>query len=183
MLRVEQGNELEYYGGLTPSGISRIPHGTAYSNIKRTHLPEISKKIKKSVQESGRDEVNKLFAHFCDGELKVAWHESKYDDNEWFTLECYVEDNDTPVVMIAFPKKADPKSAPMGLSTIQSPQWDRILSQDEKYRLAILMSQRFLRKLGYLVHEDFLGHWSYTLVQIILSLHHKTFKSVTHHVL
>ena len=156
VLKIRDSDQfLSYYGGLPPSTTSKIPKGTAYSKLKRTRIPILSKKVLKC-----RNEVNTLFKKFSMGDLRVAWISAEDE----FVLECYLEDDDVPIIVISVPNNMDPKAVQVMIYTSQNPKWDRFLTIDERETLAILLSQRFLREKGYQVNLSTLDDWVSSMV-------------------
>lgn len=145
------GKKLDFYGG--SSGKSRIPPGTSYAHLERTHLPQLSKKLLKC-----RAEVKPLFQFFSSKEFMVVW----YASSEEVLLECYMDADEAPIIRFSVePVDENPNNngLDMKMDMVQSPKWRKIVTAAEADCLVIIVSQRFLREKGHFINPDIFHFW------------------------
>lgn len=140
--------DLHYYGGLPPSGLSRIPEGTTFKRLERHHLPKLSKKVLKC-----RDEVKTVIDEFTSNNLAVMW----YSSERVVVIEGYMPEEISPIIFIEiYVDKATESGHTNVIRTEQNQKWHRILTVDEKDRLVIMLVQRFLRVRGHMIDPSIL---------------------------
>ena len=157
-LKVPTSN-LQFLGGLNPGEKCKIPKDSVYGRLTRSPLPPQSKKYKDLSQYSKH--VRPVFEAFYNGELRIDW---ALENGADFLVHGFVGTDIAPVISfrasmeIIFTQEAIFRT---GITTEQNIKSHRLLTNDQKRDLSIVMVQRFLREKAALLKdcdERFLKH-------------------------
>jgi tetratricopeptide (TPR) repeat protein len=149
-LKVPTSN-LQFLGGLNPGEKCKIPKDSVYGRLTRSPLPPQSKKYKDLSQYS--KQVRPVFEAFYNGELRIEW---ALENGADFIVHGFVGSDFAPVISyrgfmeIIFTQEAIFRN---GIATEQNIESHRLLTNDQKRDLSIVLVQRFLREKSALLKD------------------------------
>ena len=146
-----KGKKLRFYGGMPSSGELRIPEGTTYSQLERTCLPKISKKMMKC-----REAIKPVIRALSSEAIVIKWLASDI----LVVLDCFLDDSPSPIIHL------DIDHEEIASSISQNSKWHKFLTLDETNWLIVLLSQRFLREKGSQIEQSILITWANYTVRL-----------------